>query len=84
MDGAPETENTKPLSNFQKMQRRLARQKQPEDMHTRGRSGSGSETEEKAGLVARATKEGQRASCDVEGGGSLIQVFEYSPYNTHL
>ena len=44
----------------------------------RGRPGSGSETEEKAGLVAHATKEGQRAACDVEGGGSFIQVFKYS------
>ena len=45
----------------------------------RGRPDSGSETEENAGPVAHATKEGQRVSCDVEGGGSLIQVFEYFP-----
>ena len=77
MDGAPETENPKPSTDIKKMLRRLARQKQLYRgcAHTRGRPGSGSETEEKAELVAHATKEGQQALCD---GGSFIQVFEYS------
>ena len=35
LDGAPETENPKPSSNIKKMLRRLARQKQLEDVHTR-------------------------------------------------
>ena len=78
--GSPETEYPKPSSNYQKMQRRLARQKQLEELHAREAALAREERlMRRRGLLTTPPKKADERRVMWKEEEDLVEVFQYSP-----